>query len=135
MERLEYSCETILNNATNWTDVYCRFLALSIGDPIFHAEHFGKLPIKFLQACLQKLTEAHQEQINAYSVATAKLAILVYSALGGKNQKAKIDDFLPYATQKNDGGLKQSTLEAMRWALKHQKLPPSIVGLLGAELG
>jgi hypothetical protein len=124
-----------LNNAADWTDIYCRFLALSIGDPIFHAERFGRLPIKFLRTCLQRLIEAHQEQVNAHSVATAKLAILVYSALGGKSHKVKIGDFLPYEMQKGDSGLKESTLAAMRWALKNQKLPPSIVGLLGAELG
>jgi hypothetical protein len=31
--------------------------------------------------------------------------------------------------------LSESTVSAMKWALKNEKLPPSIVGLIGAELG
>lgn len=135
MDRLEHSCEVALNNATDWTEVYCRFLALSIGDPLFHAQRFGRLPMQFLRTCLRHLVEAHQERTNADSVATAKLAMLVYSALGGKTNKAKMSDFLPYEVKKDDNGLKESTINAMRWALKHHKMPPSIIGLLGAELG
>lgn len=91
--------------------------------------------MQFLRTCLRHLVEAHQERTNADSVATAKLAMLVYSALGGKTNKAKMSDFLPYEVKKDDNGLKESTINAMRWALKHHKMPPSIIGLLGAELG
>lgn len=135
MERLEQSCDQAINRSTDWTEVYCRFLALSIGDPLFHAQKFGRLPVQFLKTCLRHLVEAHQERVNADSVATAKLAMLVYSAIGGKTGKAKISDFLPYETKKEDGGLNQNTISAIQWALKHHKMPPSIIGLLGAELG
>lgn len=102
---------------------------------MFHAERFGKAPVSLIQACLANLTEARKEQVNANSIATAKLSSLVYSALGGKAAKAKLEDFLPYEINKGDNGLKESTIAAMKWALKNEKLPPSIVGLIGAELG
>lgn len=81
------------------------------------------------------MLEAKKEDANANSIATAKLGSLVYSALGSKGAKAKLDDFLPYEISKVDNGLKESTIAAMKWALKHQKMPPAIIGLIGAELG
>lgn len=125
----------MINRSTDWAGIYCQFLAFSIADPLFHAERFGKAPIKLIQACLLSLSETRKEQTNASSVATAKLSSLVYSALGGKGAKPKLNDFLPYELSKDNDGLKESTIAAMKWALKNEKMPPSIVGLIGAELG
>lgn len=75
-----------------------------------------------------------QKRTNASSVATAKLATVVCSALGGKGAKPKLDHFLPFELDKGDSAIKQSTKEALHWALKHEKMPPLIVGMIGAEL-
>jgi hypothetical protein len=110
-------------------------LSFSIADPIFQAERFGKLPIAFLQTCLENWLEAHKEQVNAQSISTAKLSGLVFSALAGKGKKPSLEDFLPYEIRKGANDLQEETLAAMKWALKHEKMPPVIIGLIGAELG
>ena len=102
---------------------------------MFHAERFGKLPVVFIQACLGNLLEAKKEEVNANSISTAKLSSLVFSALGGNNVKTKLEDFLPYEIKKGNDGIKESTMEAMKWALKYEKMPPAIIGLIGTELG
>lgn len=132
---MEQSCDQAINRSTDWTGIYCRFLSFTIVDPIFHAERFGRLPVVFLQTCLENLFETHKEQVNAQSISTAKLSGLVFSALSEKGKKPNLEDFLPYAIQKGSNNLKEETVEAMMWALKHEKMPPTIVGLIGAELG
>jgi hypothetical protein len=115
--------------------VYARFLSFSIADPVFQAERFGKVPIKLLQICLQHLSEDRQEQANANSIATAKLSSIVLGALGGKKVKVKLEDLLPYEMKKHSNDLRDSTISAMKWALKHETMPPAIIGMIGAELG
>ena len=132
---MEQSCDQAINRSTDWTGIYCRFLSFAIVDPIFHAERFGRLPVVFLQACLENLFETHKEQVNAQSISTAKLSGLVFSALSGKGKKPSLEDFLPYEIRKGSNDLQPETIEAMKWALKHEKMPPAIVGLIGAELG
>lgn len=75
-----------------------------------------------------------QRRTNAASVTTAKLAMVVCSALGGKGNRAKLDQFLPFEINNGPELMKQSTKEALQWALKHETLPPAIVGMIGAEL-
>ena len=115
--------------------VYARFLAFSIADPIFRAERFGRVPIKLLRVCIQHLVEDYQEKTNAGSVATANLSTIVIGALGGKRNSAKVEDFLPYKVKKQTNGLQDSTISAMKWALQNKKMPPAVIGMIGAELG
>lgn len=110
-------------------------MACGIADPAFQADRFGKLPVLFLREVLETISETRRQHINAHSIATAKLSSVVVSALGGKGAKHKLDDFLPYELPKTSTNLKDSTKAALVWALKNEKLPPSIVGLIGAELG
>lgn len=72
--------------------------------------------------------------MNAQSISTAKLSGLVFSALGGKTKKINLEDFLPYQIKKGSNDLQEETIEAMKWALKNEKMPPAIIGLIGAEL-
>jgi hypothetical protein len=113
--------------------LYCRIQALAIADPMFHAERFGKVPIKLLQAMLEQASTEQQRLINAHSMSTAKLAVTVVRALGGKTAQAKVDDFLPFE-QAKPNAISSETKEALQWALKTHRLPPVIVGLIGAEL-
>jgi hypothetical protein len=108
-------------------------MALSIADPIFHAERFGKVPMALLRTMLEQASNEQQQLINAQSISTAKLAVTVVGALGGKTAKASVDDFLPFERPKTTG-ISSETKEAMQWALKNLRLPPVIVGLIGAEL-
>lgn len=108
--------------------------SLELSDPLFHAQNFSRLPVKLLGDVLKYYREAMQRKTNASSIATAKLATVVCSALGGKGMKPKLDDFLPFEMGNSSQGLKQSTKEAMQWALKHEKMPPAIVGMIGVEL-
>jgi hypothetical protein len=110
-------------------------LSFSIADPLFSAERFGRIPVKLLHICIRQLTENKQETINAQSIATAKLSSIVIGALGGKKTKVKMEELLPYEMKRNDNGLKESTIAAMKWALKHEMMPPAIIGMIGAELG
>lgn len=93
------------------------------------------MPVKLLRICLEKLVEIKQETINAQSIATAKLSSIVIGALGGKKTKIKMEELLPYETKRNNNALKESTIAAMKWALKHESMPPAIIGMIGAELG
>ena len=98
---------------------------------MFHAERFGKVPIVLLKRLIQIADQEQQQIINSHSVATAKLGMVVLSALGGgASNKAKIADFLPFETPRPA----TSITEVVRWALRTQKLPASIVAMLGAEL-
>lgn len=73
-------------------------------------------------------------RINANSVATAKMGSMVASALGGKGTQVKVADFLPYEIEDNEDGPSESTKAALRWALKTQKMPATIVAMVGSEL-
>jgi hypothetical protein len=115
--------------------VYCRLLAFPIAEPLLQAERFGKVPVKFLLACIESLEQNRQNVINAESISSAKLGMVVLGALGGKTVKAKLQDFLPFEPPRSEEGLSSATIEAMKWALKHETLPPAVVGMLGAELG
>jgi hypothetical protein len=46
-----------------------------------------------------------------------------------------LEDFLPYEIKKGSNDLQPETIEAMKWALKHERMPAAIIGLIGAELG
>lgn len=114
--------------------LYARLLSFSIADPLFHVSNFGKVPIKLLQTCIKQLSETKQETINAQSISTAKLSSIVVGALGGKKAKVKIEELLPYEIKRNSNTLKESTIQAMKWALKSETMPPAIIGMIGAEL-
>lgn len=105
-----------------------------MADPIFSAKNFKRLPVKLIADVLEHEQKAFQFRTNAASVSTAKLATVVVSALGGKGTKMKLDHFLPYELEGDNSGLKSSTKEALRWALKNEKMPAAIVGMIGAEL-
>ena len=113
--------------------MYCRLLALSIADPIFHAERFNKLPVALLTLVLEEASKEEQRRINAESMSTAKLAVTVVGALAGKGTKAKVDDYLPYE-QPSRTSISSETRAALQWALKNHRMPPAIVGLIGAAL-
>lgn len=113
--------------------VYCQLAALKLADPIFHASNFNKLPIKLIWDILDHNSKTVQSRVNANSIATAKLGMVVVSALGGKGAKAKVADFLPYEN-KQSGNTGGATIEAIKWALKTRKLPPEVVAMVGAEL-
>ena len=124
-----------LNNATDWTMVFCQLASMHLADPLFHASNFARLPTKLIADLLSHGYEDMQKRTNAASVSTAKLAVVVSSALGGKGQQLKLDQFLPYDLSKGGDSLPLSTKEALQWVLKHEKLPAAIVGMIGAELG
>lgn len=79
-------------------------------------------------------SENKRQSINAESLATAKLSSIVIGALGGKQAKVKIAELLPFELPAGEQNLRESTKEALKWALKNERLPPAIVGLIGAEL-
>jgi hypothetical protein len=132
--RLEETCERTLNHSTDWAALYSQLVHLGVSDPLFQAERFHKVPVKFLRSIAEQLFEQKQQGINAHSVATAKLACLVYGALGGKKNSVSIEFFLPFEKTAKGDGLKDSTIAAIKWAIKHHSLPPAIVGMIGAEL-
>lgn len=107
---------------------------MQLTDPLFQSRNFSRLPIKLLADVLKYHYEAMQKRTNASSVATAKLAMVVCSALGGKRMKVKLDHFLPFELDDDKQSIKQSTKDALQWALKNEKMPPAIVGMIGAEL-
>lgn len=92
------------------------------------------MPIKFLQAISDTLIKQKQQSANADSIAVAKLSCLVYSALSSKKNAPPIESFLPFEKVAPSSGLKESTIEAIKWAVKNQPLPPAIVGMIGPEL-
>lgn len=102
---------------------------------MFHAERFGKVPIVLLKKLIKTADQEQQQIINSHSVATAKLGMVVLSALGGgASNKAKITDFLPFETPRPATSITSETEEVIRWALRTQKLPSTVVALLAAEL-
>ena len=90
--------------------------------------------MKLLADVLKHYYETMQRRTNASSVSTAKLAMVVCSALGGKGNRTKLDQFLPFELNDGAESIKQSTKEALQWALKNEKMPPAIIGMIGAEL-
>ena len=114
--------------------MYCQLAALNLPDPIFHAENFARLPVRLISDVLESNAKITKMRMNANSVSTAKLGVMVASALGGKSNKAKITDFLPYELEDDESVITESTREALKWALREQKLPAAIVAMLGSEL-
>jgi hypothetical protein len=119
---------------TDWTDIYCRIASLGLSDPLFHASNFRRTPTRLVVALLNHQTKDRKQTINAQSISTAKLGMVVIGALAGKKAKASISDFLPFESEADSTGMQPSTIEALKWALKNEKLPPVIVGLIGIEL-
>lgn len=79
-------------------------------------------------------TKEKQQTINAMSISIAKVAVTAIGMVVGKKSRARIEDFLPFEKPKDDKDISKKTVEAMEWALKNEKLPPAIVGIIGAEL-
>jgi hypothetical protein len=123
-----------LATATDWGGLYARVACMNLTDPLFHAGNFAKVPLKLLRVVLETAMQQRQQETNANSISAAKLACLVYSALGGKGKGATVESFLPYEKEKDTNDLQDTTIAAMQWALKNEKMPPAIVGILGAEL-
>ena len=119
----------------DWTHVYCQLAALQLSDPIFHASNFAKIPTHLLWDILEHCSKIERTKTNADSMATAKLGTVVVSALSTKSAKVKVSDFLPYELETGDGSISSETKDAMRWALKHHKLPAIVAGMIGGELG
>ena len=92
------------------------------------------MPIKFLRAVGESLIKQKQQAANADSVAVAKLACLIHGALGAKKNSVSLDAFLPFEKPKDDNDIKESTVKALKWAMKNESLPPAVVGMIGAEL-
>jgi len=124
----------VINNATDWTEIYCQVTSLQLHDPLFHASNFARLPVKLLADVLEKSYKTLHMRTNAASISTAKLAMVVMGALGAKGAKVKLDQFLPYEMDDSASPLKASTKEALEWALKNERLPAAVVGMIGAEL-
>jgi DNA-binding protein YbaB len=101
---------------------------------LFRVERFCLVPVKFLKAVSEGLVKQKQQTINADSIAVAKLACLVHGALGGKKHSVSLDVFLPFEKPKDGNALQDSTIDALKWAMKNEKLPPAVVGIIGAEL-
>lgn len=127
-------CELSISNSTDWAAVYAQLAFLQLSDPIFYAANFNKTPVNLISCVLHHFYLHMQQRINAESVSTAKLSMLVYGALGGKAHKASLESFLPYEMQTGADGLSDSTKKALKWALKNKQMPPAIVGLIGADL-
>lgn len=108
--------------------------SLQLVDPLFQAGNFARLPVKLIADVLEKSYKTLHARTNAASISTAKLAMVVMGALGAKGGKVKLDQFLPYELDNGLSSLKPSTKEALEWALKNEKLPAAIVGMIGAEL-
>ena len=124
-----------INQSTDWTDIYCRIASLGLSDPLFHASSFRRVPIRLIVALLNFQTKEKKQTINAQSISTAKLGLVVIGALAGKKANASLADFLPFESAADPTGLQESTIEALKWVLKNEKLPPVIVGLIGVALG
>lgn len=124
----------VVGQATNWTDIYCRIASLGLSDPLFHASNFKRAPTRLIVALLNYQTKDKKQTINAQSISTAKLGMVVIGALAGKKANASIGDFLPFESEADPTGLRESTVEALKWVLKNEKLPPVIVGLIGVAL-
>lgn len=128
-------CEYTLSSLTDWTSLYCRLALLSLSDPAFHTVNFHRLPVGLLRAMLDHASSERKQLLNAQSISTAKLGMVVLGAVGGKNSKAKVEDFLPYELEKSGLSVAASTKECIEWALKSRKLPSVIVGLIAPEIG
>jgi hypothetical protein len=124
----------VVGQATNWTDIYCRIASLGLSDPLFHASNFKRAPTRLIVALLNHQAKDKKQTINAQSISTAKLGMVVIGALAGKKANASIGDFLPFESEADPSGLRESTVEALKWVLKNEKLPPVIVGLIGVAL-
>lgn len=83
---------------------------------------------------LELCEKRKQQEINAHSVSTAKLGLMILGAFGQKGVKGKLDDFLPFDREKGENEIGEKTRAAMLWALQNKKMPAVVVGMIGAEL-
>ena len=113
--------------------MYARVAVICPSDPMFFAENFHKAPIKLIIRVLSYSAAHKQRDANSNSVTSAKLAMVAASALGATSSM-KIQDFLPYDLEESKGLRSEETTVALKWALKHKKMPAAITGLVGSEL-
>jgi len=90
--------------------------------------------VRLITDILDNSAKISRMRTNANSIATAKMGAMVASAFGGKGGQVKASDFLPYKVEENDNSIADSTIAAIKWALQTQKIPSSVVAMLGSEL-
>ena len=85
---------------------------------------------------LEWLEKHDMATVNANSISTAKLSGVVLGALGGKNAKVSIDDFLPFDTRKikKENGVSEESYEVLSRLMKTRKMDGRLIALLSDEL-
>lgn len=76
------------------------------------------------------------EKYNIQSMSTAKLGVVVLSALAGKKSSATIDDFLPFDNRriKKDTGITKQSLNTLRKLMKTRVMDGRVIALLADDL-
>lgn len=85
---------------------------------------------------LEWLEKHDMATVNANSISTAKLSGVVIGALGGKNAKVNINDFLPFDTRKikKENGISEESCVVLSRLMKTQRMDGRLIALLSDEL-
>ena len=126
----------MLASLTKWDDIYHRLCASDFNDGRWEAHSFGMQKVDDVKKALQWLENHDLQKYNISSISTAKLATLVLGALGGKNTKANVNDYLPFDTRriKKDRGVSSGSLAVLRQLMKTRRMNGRVIALLADEL-
>ena len=136
VEQLEQQSIAIITTPTRWDDIYHRLCCSDFRDDRWSATNFCHQRVKDAVKALEWLEKHDMATVNANSISTAKLSGVVIGALGGKNAKVSIDDFLPFDTRKikKENGINEESYGVLSRLMKTRKMDGRLVALLSDEL-
>jgi hypothetical protein len=125
-----------LSSDSPWDKVYFRLSSSAFRDDRWNHRNFARQRARDALSALKWLEQRDMAEHNAQSISTAKLCMVVMGALGGKNTKATVDDFLPFDTRKikKDNGITSESLQVLRRLMKTHKLDGRLLAVLADDL-
>jgi hypothetical protein len=105
-------------------------------DSRWHADQFGRQPLKDVERALKYLDKHDVAKYNVQSIAIAKFGTMAAGMMAGKKSKVKPEDFLPFDTKalKKENGLSDASLIVFQRLMKTRKMDGRVIALLADEL-
>lgn len=120
----------------DWNRYYWRLVTSDLHDPRFHADQFGRQPVRHILAAIEWLDEQDRRRANLASHTTAQLASLVLAIGSGGKGQGDYTQFLPFLVENIDGRprLPADALATLHQLIRQRRLPMPVIALLADDL-
>lgn len=110
-----------------------------ITDGRYSAANFSRCTVAEVVALQQFIDRQKRIQVNAESITTARLCLVVIGALSGKNASPpRLEHFLPYdvkdLAREPEAAMTPATARVAQRLIRARKLPLNVVSVLAEEL-